>query len=90
MIQRIEAFLLSEIKNKQEIIGAEMVAHYLKDKFDEYQRKSMVILEPYVIKVLENMYKKLNTTNIHKSFFRKKDLVQTNEESSDEEDEEGE
>ena len=34
--QRIEAFLQNEIKDKQEIIGAEMVSHYLKDKFDEY------------------------------------------------------
>ena len=39
MKSRIEVFLQNEIKNKQEIIGPEMVTHYLKDKFDEYQRK---------------------------------------------------
>ena len=67
-----------EIKNKDEIIGAEMVTHYLKDKYDEYQRQSIQILEKKVVTIMESMYKALNATNIHKSFYRKKDLVQTN------------
>ena len=70
--------MLSEIKNKEEIIGAEMVTHYLKDKYDEYQRQSIQILEKKVVTIMEAMYKALNATNIHKSFYRKKDLVQVN------------
>jgi len=46
----------------------------------------MAILEKKVITIMETMYKALNATNIHKSFYRKKDLVQTKE--SDGEDEE--
>ena len=87
MKSRIEVFLQNEIKNKQEIIGPEMVTHYLKDKFDEYQRKPIQVLEKQVGSMLESMYKTLNATNIHKSFYRKKDLIKTNEESSDEQDE---
>ena len=51
----------------------------LKFKYNEYSRRDSQQFEKQVKKALEDMYSEINTTNIRKSFFRRRDLLKMDE-----------
>ena len=51
------------------------VAEYLKSKFNEYQRKDIKAFERAIKNAIDTMFADVNTTNIRKSFYKKRDLL---------------
>ena len=73
------AYLTSEVKNNDHIVQSNEVTEYLKSKFNEYARRESRAFERQVKGAIDAIFADLNTTNIRKSFYRKKDLVQVDE-----------
>jgi len=51
------------------------VTEYLKQKYNEYTRRDTKAFEKQIKQVIESMFAEVNTTNIRKSFYKKKDLL---------------
>lgn len=48
---------------------------YIKQKYNEYTRRDVNAFERQIKGVIDDIFASVNTTNIRKSFYKKKDLV---------------
>ena len=63
-----------------DIISSYNIVAYLKLNHNEYARRQKEQFEAQIKRLMEEMYSETNTTNIKKSFYRRKDLLKGQEE----------
>ena len=72
---RLVGYLRTEIKNSDQIVQSVEVTAYMKQKHNEYTRRESRAFERQIKGVIESLFAEVNTTNIRKSFYKKKDLL---------------
>ena len=82
---RIVAYLQTQLSDS-DIVSSSNIVDNLKLKFNEYGRRDSQQFEKHVKKALEDMYSEFNTTNIRKSFFRRRDLLKLEDTTEKEDD----
>ena len=50
-------------------------SEYLKHTYNEYQRRDIKAFERQIKSVIESIFAEINTTNIRKQFYKKRDLI---------------
>ena len=50
-------------------------SEYLKQKYNEYQRRDVKAFERHIKSVIESIFAEVNATNIRKQFYKKRDLI---------------
>ena len=72
---RLTTYLQTEIKSNDHIVSSPEVTEHLKQKYNEYNRRDVKAFEKQIQQVITSMFAEVNTTNIRKSFYKKKDLL---------------
>jgi len=73
---RLTAYLRTHVPKNDQIVSSSEASEHLKNAYNEYARKEMRGFERQVKDTLDVMFSEVNTTNLRKSFYKKKDLLQ--------------
>ena len=75
MKDRFLEYLRKEISKPEQIVSSSEAAEHLKQKHNEYQRRESGAFEKHIKNVIETIFAEVNSTNIRKSFYKKRDLI---------------
>ena len=78
---RLLGFIQYQIKDSNEILQSAEISGHLRQTHGEYQRRDISIFQRQVQSIMDEIFAEVNLTNIHKSFYKKKDLVKIKENS---------